>query len=196
MSLSISRSKKNTYYINKYWKWMKNIWKFYRWELFVILSVIALILCYFFTHQEEYKGFTGLNDTSQDPLKKGKKGKRVPKKHETECRRIVEDIFKTPFSSVRPNFLKNPKTGKNLELDMYSPPHKLAIEYQGAQHRTYTPFFHESYTDFLDQVERDNYKKQRCIEEGIDLICVPDNIKFEDLRTYIIKELQRLRRIT
>lgn len=170
--------------------WIQKIWKYNRWELFLIISILIIIICYFFTHQEEYKGIQ-YNLISSQPIKK----KRVPKKHETECKRIIENIFKTPFTTVRPNFLKNPKTGKNLELDMYNPNLKLAIEYQGAQHRTYTPFFHKSYTDFLDQIDRDNYKKKRCTEEGIDLICVPDTVKYEELGSYIMNELKKLKRI-
>lgn len=169
---------------------VNKIWNFYRWELFVIVSILVLIFCYFFTHQDEYRGISYGADQSIV-----KKRKRVPKKHETECRRIIESVLKVPFTSVRPDFLKNPKTGKNLELDMYNPSLKLALEYQGVQHRKYTPFFHKSYSDFMGQVERDNYKKKRCMDEGIDLICVPDNIKYENLGEYITGELRRLRRI-
>ena len=190
----MSKSFRKSYYINSpiinnSIDWITNIWKYYRWELFVIISILILIICYFFTHQDEYKGL------HYDLSRIQKRGKRVPKKHEIECRRIIENIFKVPFSSIRPNFLKNPKTGKNLELDMYNQNLRLAIEYQGAQHRTYTPFFHKSYSDYLDQVERDNYKKKRCMEEGIDLICVPDTVRYEDLGNYIIGELKRLKRI-
>lgn len=169
--------------------WISKIWKSHRWELFLLASLLVFILAYFFSNQDKYNGL------NYDLSKIQKKSKRVPKKFETECRRVIESIYNLPFSSVRPNFLKNPKTGKNLELDMYNPQMKLAIEYQGAQHRIYTPFFHKQYSDFLDQVERDNYKKKRCMEEGIDLICVPDTVKYEDIGSYIMKELQRLKRI-
>jgi hypothetical protein len=178
----------NTSPIKDSWTFIQKIWKYYRWELFAVLSFIVFIVCYFLKENNEYKGL--YYDTSLINKKK-----RGTKKHETECRRILESKFKLPFSSVRPNFLKNPKTGKNLELDMYSPHLKLALEYQGAQHRTYTPFFHKSIDDFNSQVERDNYKKQKCIDEGIDLICVPDTVKYEDLASYIDKELRRLKRI-
>ena len=190
----VSRKNKSYYIngpiINKSMDWVTNIWKNHRWELFVIVSLLILVICYFFTHQDKYNGLYYDISTIQK-----KEGKKVPKKHETECRRIVEKVFNVPFSSVRPSFLRNPKTGKNLELDMYNGDLRLAIEYQGAQHRTYTPFFHKRYSDYLDQVERDNYKKKRCKEEGIDLICVPDSVKYEDLGKYILGELKRLGRI-
>jgi hypothetical protein len=39
---------------------------------------------------------------------KQKEGAKKPirKKHENRCRRIMEDLFKAPFTSVRPEFLK------------------------------------------------------------------------------------------
>lgn len=187
---SISKSiSKITNSVSDSYNFINNIWTNYRWELFVCVSILVLIFCYFFVDQDKYNG------VSYDPSLTKKKGKRVPKKHETQCRFIMENIFKVPFSSVRPNFLKNPKTGKNLELDMYNSDLRLAVEYQGAQHRTYTPFFHKSYSDFLGQVERDTYKKKRCQEEGIELICVPDTVKYEDLGDYIIEQLRILKRI-
>lgn len=181
----------NSPIINNSINWINKVWKYYRWELFLVISILVFVLCYFFTKQDKYNGLTYNYIIPQYK----KESKRVPKKHETECRRIVESIFKTPFSSVRPNFLKNPKTGKNLELDMYNEDLKLAIEYQGAQHRIYTPFFHKSYGDYLDQVARDNYKKEKCSDYGIDLICVPDTVKYEDLGKYITSELKRLGRL-
>ena len=78
---------------------------------------------------------------------------------------------------------------------MYNKDLRLAVEYQGAQHRTYTPFFHRKYSDFLDQLSRDELKKKRCNEEGIDLICVPDTVPYEELFSYITKELRRIKRI-
>ena len=67
--------------------------------------------------------------------------KTIPKKHETRCRIILENLFKSPFISIRPDFLKYPKTGKNLELDMYNEDLKLALEYDGVHHRKFTEFF-------------------------------------------------------
>ena len=166
---------------------MLYIWDNHRWELFCVISIFILIFCWFNKGDDKYNP---INIKYVKPTSKKK-----PKKYETECRRILEDIFNIPFNTVRPSFLKNPTTGKNLELDMYNPNLNLAVEYQGAQHRIYTPFFHKDYTDFLNQLERDKFKKDKCRELGIDLICVPDTIKYEDLGTYIKNELYKINKL-
>jgi hypothetical protein len=106
-----------------------------------------------------------------------KKVRRFFKKTEKEFRRIIEAIFNLPFPSCRPGFLRNPKTGKNLELDMYNPILNLAFEYQGIQHRKFTKMFHKSIQDFYSQLERDQYKKECCQRLGIKLVCISDTVK-------------------
>jgi hypothetical protein len=190
-------------YIKKLSNIISGIWKNNRWELFVCISILVLIISYFFnTNKTEYQGLKcdvsllKINKGSSYKTINNKKKSRFPKKkNETECRRIMENLFRVPFSSIRPNFLKNPKTNRNLELDMFNKDLDLALEYQGAQHRTYTPFFHKTYKDYTDQVSRDEYKKKRCIEEGIDLICVPDSVPFNNLGNYIKDELRKIKRI-
>ena len=112
------------------------------------------------------------------------KRKTITKKHESECRRIMEDLFKAPFTSIRPDFLKY-HTGRNLELDGYNEALGIAFEYQGIQHRKFTPMFHKTYQHFLDQIKRDTFKKNICLEKGIQLICIPDEIPFSELKEYI-----------
>jgi hypothetical protein len=88
-------------------------------------------------------------------------------------REIFERIMGSDFSSVRPDFLKNPETGRNLELDGYNENLKLAFEYNGKQHYQFTKHFHETEDNFKKQRERDEFKYKRCIEMGITLISVP-----------------------
>jgi len=72
---------------------------------------------------------------------------------------------------------------------MYNESLKLAVEYQGIQHYKFNKFFHKSYDDFINLINRDTWKAQRCKELNIKLITVPYTIKFENLREYIIKQL-------
>src|SRR5690606_33925395 len=78
-------------------------------------------------------------------------------KNENRCRVIMEKIFGKPFPSVRPKWLKNPATRRNLELDMYchsielpgfKKPIRLAVEYDGKQHTMLTKF-HNSPKDLI-----------------------------------------------
>ena len=88
-------------------------------------------------------------------------------------REIFERIMGCDFSSIRPHFLKNPKTGYNLELDGYNENLKLAFEYNGIQHYKFHKPFHKNEDDFKKRREHDEFKYKRCIEMGITLISVP-----------------------
>jgi len=91
---------------------------------------------------------------------------------------IVKSVFqriigREVLHNIRPNFMKNPITRRNLELDIYDPVEKIAIEYNGIQHYFYVEKFHKSYNDFVDQQERDVIKKRLCMNNNIHLIVVP-----------------------
>lgn len=83
--------------------------------------------------------------------------------------------FRDSFIKIRPDFLKNPITGRNLEYDFYCERLKLAIEYNGRQHYEYVARFHNSYEDFKSQIYRDDIKKRISREMNIALIIVPYN---------------------
>ena len=76
----------------------------------------------------------------------------------------------------RPNFLKNPKTGRHLEIDAYFPDLKLGIEYNGIQHYNYPNHIHQNRKDFDDTLERDRYKIQLSKENGVRIICIPYHV--------------------
>jgi hypothetical protein len=127
----------------------------------------------------------------------GKFRKRRYNKHEERCREIFEKIYHTPFESVRPDFLKNPTTGKNLELDGFSPyiitqyGEGIAFEYDGVQHSKHTGVFHRQKGDFEYQCAKDNWKDKRCRDLGITLIRIPHFIVYDDLENYIIDILKK-----
>lgn len=114
-------------------------------------------------------------------------------KGETECRRILEYLFKRPFGKERPDFLRNPVTGgnQNLELDCYNRELRLAVEYNGRQHYEYIPFFHRNKDAFTNQKYRDELKSRMCRDNGVTLIFVPYTIKLEGIKEYLEKELRK-----
>lgn len=106
-------------------------------------------------------------------------------KKEAECRKILENIYHLPFPRVRPDFLKNPETNCNLELDGFNPDLMIAFEYNGEQHYKYPHPFHTSYDKFVNQIRRDQYKLNICDLLGIYLITVPYNVPLSRLESYI-----------
>jgi hypothetical protein len=113
-------------------------------------------------------------------------------KGEVECRRVLQTIFNRPFNKDRPDFLRNPVTGGNfnLELDCYDPELKIAVEYNGIQHYKYIPYFHKNKEAFLNQKYRDDMKRRICKEYGIKLIEVPYTVKVCDIRNFLISSLK------
>jgi hypothetical protein len=115
---------------------------------------------------------------------KGSKGEEI-------CRQVLESIYNSPFPRVRPDFLKNPETGHNLELDCYSDLHKIACEYNGEQHYVFPNKFHQNehhqndINKFYAQIRRDQYKINACDANGVYLITVPYNIPHHLIRSYI-----------
>jgi len=133
------------------------------------------------------------NPNEHKLLNKTWKSRDPPKdsKGELECRRVLQETFKKPFNKARPDFLRNPVTGGNfnLELDCYNPELKLATEYQGEQHYNYIPFFHKNKDAFLNGKYRDEIKRRMCKDKGITLIEVPYFIKQKDIERFLKKEL-------
>lgn len=92
------------------------------------------------------------------------------------CKVFEEYLGRAVLVNIRPNFMKNPKTKRNLELDMYDPETKVAIEYNGVQHYKFESSFHNSPEDTNAQIERDKLKVELCKKNGIHLIVVPYTI--------------------
>lgn len=116
--------------------------------------------------------------------------KEVKYKHEIECRLILHELFPgKKFDKIRPSFLKNPKTNKNMEIDCFNEELKLALEYNGIQHYKYIQYFHEKEENFITQQERDKYKYEQLIQLGYNIIIVSYDII--DIKSYIIEKLKK-----
>ena len=121
-------------------------------------------------------------------------GGKKESKGEAECRRVLQNIFGKPFTSQRPDFLRNPVTGNNfnLELDCYNHDLRLAVEYNGVQHYKYVPFFHRNKDHFMTQKYRDDMKRRICREHNINLIEVPYTVRIENIKDFIIQNCRKI----
>ncbi len=116
----------------------------------------------------------------------------LTKSNLSKAERVVGDILQqlypvNTFAKVRPNWLKNPKTGRNLELDFYCHEKSLAIEVDGRQHYMETPHFHPTSDHFRQQEMRDQLKDQLCRLNGVKLIRIPYTITNYDHIVEFIK---------
>jgi len=176
-------------------------------ELAIFLVIIILIFLFFYFFKNGAKPIIqskdlskinymkeSINHTAKNIFEKiffTKQKKKRINKTENKCRSIIEKIFNRPFPSVRPNFLRNPETGKNLELDCYNENLGIAIEYNGVQHYKYSPYFHKSKKDFYSQVHRDDWKRKICKEKNIKLIEIPYWVTENNLENFILNELKK-----
>lgn len=160
----------------------------HRFEIALVLCIILVILYFIFKKSiDNY-----LKDRSDFELPKVvRTHKKITKKYETQCRRIFEHIFKKPFPTVRPPFLKR-SNGKCLELDGYNKELNLAFEYNGVQHYKFSPRFHRSQKDFTEQLQRDRDKRKMCAAYGVVVVEIPYNIKYEKLESYIRDKLKNI----
>ena len=183
------------------------LWNKYGFEILSVLSIVILTFLAImrkgkrgtwtdFMDIDQYMGPLGvslqkrgksfLDSHEEDKGSKDSKG-------EIECRRVLRSIFAySSFDKHRPDFLRNPVTGncRNLELDCYEPSLRIAVEYNGAQHYKYIPYFHRTKDAFTNQKYRDEMKRRLCMENGITLIEVPYTVKLRDIDRYIRTELR------
>lgn len=178
---------------DKWWKYLLNM------EFFFGLLVVCFAI-YMFYHTKRKRFQFNINAFSQTAgiLPEKKKKKRTYNKHENRCREIFEDIFERKFKSVRPDWLKNPVTGKNLELDGFCDSIEtkigtgLAYEYDGKQHSNYVPHFHRGGVDeFKYQMKKDEWKDLLCKNNGILLIRIPHFVDYNDLDRFIKSKLAK-----
>lgn len=155
-----------------------------------LLCVGIIIFCLLF--KPRAKALSGLANTiAFGRGRKTVKKKPTPKlKYESRCREILESIYKVEFPKKRPSFLKNPKTGRNLELDMFNEKLNLAVEYNGEQHYHFNKRFHGTVEKYEGQIYRDNFKRAKCAEKGIHLVEIPYTVPYDELETFIRSKIK------
>lgn len=76
-------------------------------------------------------------------------------------------------NQVRPDFLRSPESGRNLELDWYDSELEIAAEFNGIQHYEWPNFTSQTEAEFINQHRRDAHKLKVCNGRGIYLLVVP-----------------------
>lgn len=179
----------------------KKWWNDYGFDVCTILAVTSIIILFIYNCITNKKGSYSTNriqqnsfvniDPPKDKFFNYRQHTLRDSKLELSSKYHLESMFNRPFFKIRPEFLKNEHTGKNLEIDLYNHELRLAVEIQGIQHYKFSPRFHLSETQFIEQKQRDNMKKLKCTQFGIKLIEVPYNIKEKDVRNFLKKELNK-----
>jgi hypothetical protein len=78
--------------------------------------------------------------------------------------------------NVYPEWLINPSTSRRMQLDLYDPDRKFAIEVQGPTHHS-----------DVDQMVRDVAKKMQCRRHGVKLMYVTDVNRYKDVKEIVSK---------
>ena len=109
---------------------------------------------------------------------------------EERTRLIFETQFQQSFSSIRPDWLKSEKSGRNLELDGFCEDLKIAFEYQGRQHFSNSTQFGG---DYEFQYVRDKLKAQLCAEHGVQLITIiqPRNYSADKFFNSVVSDCEK-----
>ncbi len=139
------------------------------------------------SHQSDM--VSNIKHEDNNKIKNNKNRKRLPSKGERICCETMERIYGVKFTSVYPDWLRNPETGRKLELDCYNDDLKLAVEYNGEQHYNWPKYPNQTYDEFINQVRRDKLKADLCDQHGVYLIVVPYTVKHQDIPAFIAAHL-------
>jgi hypothetical protein len=106
---------------------------------------------------------------------------------ERDCAQICCDLF--PDAEVLYNYrdktlTPNPDTGAALELDIFYPALRFAVEFNGAQH--YGDSSHWG-TRAASQMAKDQIKAARCVAAGICLVTIPHTYTAMELKQKTIR---------
>ncbi len=107
--------------------------------------------------------------------------KSIPQTSFGELR--MRAILRSLLPDSAPIYNHRPRWLRGCELDAHYVAEKLAFEFDGRQHRQFTPEFHKTDADFHRQQERDAFKRVECANRGVVVVTVV----FADLKEDILR---------
>lgn len=165
----------------------------------IVFVIILFLIWLFFGGSYEFVGWKPIiqeiknqvssvceiPESEREPEVCHKDNRKFASKGEEACCRTLEKLFGLPFDKIRPDWLKNPETGRRLELDCYNDLLKLAVEYNGIHHYIFPNWTGNTEEEFTQQVRRDMFKVDECDRNGVYLITVPYTVSMKDIEQYI-----------
>lgn len=100
----------------------------------------------------------------------------------SKCEKYLEYFLRMLFPDLQLDCCRRDVLNNRLELDLYFPEKKIAIEVNGQYH--YRPVNDKHMDDFIKYQQRDKLKRQLCEEKGISLI----EINTCDLSTFYFRK--------
>lgn len=91
---------------------------------------------------------------------------------ESMVRSFLEFMLEVTLPAKSPEWLKNNKK-KRYILDGFSDDKKISFEYHGEQHFKHNVFFHKDNKTLYDQINRDIFVRDKCLENNVKLIEIP-----------------------
>jgi len=111
---------------------------------------------------------------SKAPSLKGKL-KRETSRGGVRLKAILAKIF--PNTVIKEEY----HVGDKLRLDFYiGEPYNLGFEFDGVQHKKFTPGLHKDEDDFVRGIEKDARKEELCKGRGINLVRVSYNEEMDE----------------
>lgn len=106
---------------------------------------------------------------------------KVMSRLEQRTKQVITKVFplETFVTACRPDWLKG------MDLDFYCEEGRLAVDCRGKQHYEFCSFFHRTQDRFERQKERDELKRQLCLEHGVTLVEVPYHLSTEQVEQLI-----------
>lgn len=130
-------------------------------------------------------------DLKTGAFKRIEKPRPLPTPHERRMKKHLDRLLPgvEHHNNYRPDWLRNPLTGRRLELDRYYPTLGIAFEYQGPHH--YIPSFDEN-----NQMYRDRVKKDQAENRGVVIVYIYHQInQYQAIEKRLKQALRRRKQL-